>query len=60
MQIHEKIKDLMYEFVKFLDNNSLYFRMIVLSSSVGHATCILRKFGGQGSFQEMLGPPRPR
>ncbi len=29
MQMHEKIKDLMYEFVKFLDNNSLYSRMTV-------------------------------
>ncbi len=27
--MHEKIKDLMYEFVKFLDNNSLYSRMTV-------------------------------
>lgn len=29
MQVHEKVEDLMYNFIKFLDHNSLYLRMII-------------------------------
>ncbi len=29
MQVHEKVEDLMYDFVEFLENNSLYLQMIL-------------------------------